>query len=132
VARLSRFLRDPVAAGDLRSHLAAADRDRRPDPRSGSRLGGASAPLVGIAHYLFHPHGWTAKEVCYLQDLFVDAACRRGGIGRRLIEAVAGAAREHGCCRFYWTTKEDNAAARSLYDRIARFNGFIRYDYPLE
>ena len=27
---------------------------------------------------------------------------------------------------------EDNAAARSLYDRIARFNGFIRYDYPLE
>ena len=70
--------------------------------------------------------------MCYLQDLFVDAAFRRGGIGRRLIEAVAGAARERGCHRLYWTTKEDNATARSLYDRIARFNGFIRYDYPLE
>ena len=36
-----------------------------------------------------------------------------------------------GCARLCWTTKEDNATARRLYDRIARFNGFIRYDYPL-
>jgi GNAT superfamily N-acetyltransferase len=98
----------------------------------GARIGSASAPLVGIAHYLFHGHAWTALEVCYLQDLFVDAAVRRGGVGRRLIEAVAAAARERGCYRLYWTTKEDNAVARSLYDRIARFNGFIRYDYALE
>jgi GNAT superfamily N-acetyltransferase len=54
------------------------------------------------------------------------------GCGRRLIEAVAAVARERGCYRLYWTTKEDNATARSLYDRIARFNGFIRYDYALE
>ena len=27
------------------------------------------------------------QEVCYLQDLFVDAAARRHGCGRRLIEA---------------------------------------------
>jgi hypothetical protein len=26
----------------------------------------------------------------------------------------------------------DNETARSVYDRIARFNGFIRYDYALE
>ena len=49
-----------------------------------------------------------------------------------LIEAVAELARERGCATLYWTTKEDNTAARSLYDRIARFNGFIRYDYALE
>ena len=97
----------------------------------GARQGGATAPLVGIAHYLFHPHAWTAKEVCYLQDLFVDPTARRGGTGRALIEAVAAAARDRGCLRLYWTTKEDNAAARSLYDRIARFSGFIRYDYQL-
>jgi len=29
-------------------------------------------------------------------------------------------------------TKQDYAVARSLYDRIARFNGFIRYDYALD
>jgi GNAT superfamily N-acetyltransferase len=131
VARLSRFLRDPPAAGDLRTwqRLIAAD---GPIRGLGARLGGATTPLAGIAHYLFHPHAWTAKEVCCLQDLFVDAAFRREGVGRRLIEAVAAVARERGCYRLYWTTKEDNATARSLYDQIARFNGFIRYDYPLE
>jgi GNAT superfamily N-acetyltransferase len=98
----------------------------------GARLGVATAPLVGIVHYLFHAHAWSTREVCYLQDLFVDDAIRGRGCGRRLIEAVAAAARERGCHRLYWTTKEDNATARSLYDRIARFNGFIRYDYALE
>ena len=72
------------------------------------------------------------REVCYLQDLFVDSTARRHGCGGKLIEAVAAIARERGCARLYWTTKEDNATARSLYDRIARFNGFIRYDYALD
>src|SRR5262245_51456095 len=75
----------------------------------GARLGDAAAPLVGITHYLFHAHAWMTREVCYLQDLFVDRAARRQGCGARLIEAVAAVARERGCARLYWTTKEDNA-----------------------
>jgi GNAT superfamily N-acetyltransferase len=98
----------------------------------GARLGSEEAPLAGITHYLFHAHAWMTREVCYLQDLFVDATARRHGCGRALIEAVAAIARERGCARLYWTTKQDNTIARSLYDRIARFNGFIRYDYPLD
>lgn len=98
----------------------------------GARLGGEAAPLVGIVHYLFHAHAWSAHEACYLQDLFVDAALRRRGIARSLIEAVASAARERGCFKLYWTTKQDNRTARSLYDRLARFDGFIRYDVPLD
>ncbi len=98
----------------------------------GTRLSGDTAPLVGIAHYLFHAHAWSTHEVCYLQDLFVNGDARRHGIGRKLIEAVAAIARERGCLRLYWTTKNDNAVARSVHDRIAHFNGFIRYDYPLD
>jgi GNAT superfamily N-acetyltransferase len=98
----------------------------------GARIGDADAPLAGITHYLFHAHGWSAQEVCYLQDLFVDAGLRGGGIGKALIERVAAAARERDCLRLYWTTKGDNARARRLYDHIARFNGFIRYDYALD
>jgi GNAT superfamily N-acetyltransferase len=67
----------------------------------GARLDSSSASPVGIAHYLFHPHAWTTGEVCYLQDLFVDATVRRGGVGGRLIEAVAAAARDRGCSRLY-------------------------------
>jgi GNAT superfamily N-acetyltransferase len=97
----------------------------------GARLGDATAPLVGITHYLFHDHIWSTKPVCYLGDLFVDAAVRGGGCGRALIERVAEAARDRDCMRVYWSTKEDNATARLLYDRLAKFNGFIRYDYAL-
>jgi GNAT superfamily N-acetyltransferase len=95
----------------------------------GARLGGETAPLVGITHYLFHEHAWSPKPACYLQDLFVDASVRGTGCGRSLIERVAEVARERDCLRLYWTTKEDNATARLLYDRVAKFNGFIRYDY---
>src|SRR5258707_14933022 len=60
----------------------------------GARLGDASAPLVGIAHYLFHEHAWSSKQVCYLGDLFVDPSVRGTGCGRALIERDAAAARE--------------------------------------
>lgn len=86
--------------------------------------------LEGIAHYLFHRSVW-AETVCYLQDLFVEPGMRGRGAARALIEAVAADARERGAARYYWQTKESNAVARALYDRVAKFNGFIRYEYPL-
>ena len=98
----------------------------------GARLGDAAAPLVGITHYLFHDHAWSPKQVCYLRDLFVDDASAAPAAARALIEQVAAVARERDCLRLYWTTKEDNATARLLYDRLAKFNGFIRYDYALD
>jgi GNAT superfamily N-acetyltransferase len=93
----------------------------------GARLNGK---LVGIAHFLFHSTFWSA-DACYLQDLFVDEAARGQGAARALIEWVAEASRNRGASRLYWTTKQDNAPARALYDQVARFHGFIRYDYPL-
>ncbi|MEV6393425.1 GNAT family N-acetyltransferase [Streptomyces sp. NPDC051907] len=90
----------------------------------------SNGTLVGIAHYLFHPTFWM-EDSCYLQDLFVDEAARGRGAARMLIEKVADAARLRGASRLYWTTREDNTAARALYDKVASFKGFVRYDYPL-
>lgn len=86
--------------------------------------------VVGIAHYFFHTNVWV-DEVCYLADLFVDEKLRGQGAARLLIEAIAAAARERGCQRYYWLTKQDNVRARGLYDKVARFAGFIRYDFPI-
>ena len=86
--------------------------------------------LVGIAHYLFHTSIW-ARDVCYLQDLFVDEGERGRGAAAALIEAVAQAARERGAARYYWLTQDTNTRARALYDRVAVNKGFIRYDHPM-
>lgn len=86
--------------------------------------------LVGIAHYLFHTTTWT-PTVCYLQDLFTEPQSRGAGVARLLIGAVARDARERGASRLYWLTQEHNAVARALYDRVAKYNGFLRYEYAL-
>ncbi len=98
------------------------------DPRSHRGLVALEdGKAVGIAHYLFHRHAWRIDEVCYLQDLFVAPTSRGGGTGRALIEAVYAAADAHGAGQVYWLTREGNAPARRLYDRVARVTDFIRY-----
>jgi GNAT superfamily N-acetyltransferase len=83
--------------------------------------------LVGLAHYLFHRHGWSVEDVCYLQDLYIAPEQRGQRLGRRLIEAVYAAADEAGAAQVYWLTQEDNAEARKLYDRIGMLTPFIKY-----
>ena len=81
----------------------------------------------GLAHYLFHRHGWKIENTCYLQDLYVDPEVRGRGVGRALIEAVYAAADAANAPSVYWLTQETNATARRLYDRIAGVTPFIKY-----
>jgi GNAT superfamily N-acetyltransferase len=91
---------------------------------------GENGKLVGITHFFVQP-STSGPDVCYLQDLFTDAAARGQGAGRALIGAVADWARGQGCGRLYWLTHETNATARALYDKVAVNRGFIRYDIAL-
>jgi GNAT superfamily N-acetyltransferase len=104
-----------AADGDLRGFVA-----REPH----------GAP-VGFAHYFFHGSTWSTLDRCYLEDLFVAPEARGAGIGRALIAAVTEAARERGCDRLYWHTHESNAPARRLYEAVASYEGFIRYEIRL-
>lgn len=88
-----------------------------------------STPLLGITHWFLHESAWTSDPVCYLQDLFVDPAERGKGYARRLIEAVAHAAKELGCVECHWLTHEKNSQARLLYDKVAKYRGFIEYEF---
>ena len=139
----------PLAAGDraewdvLARGYKAFYEDPQPDEvydRLWSRLMGGDAiyglgarlegRLVGMSHYMFHANAWMA-DVCYLQDLFTAPEARGRGVAGALIHAVADAARARGCAKYYWLTKQDNERARRLYDKVARFKGFLRYDFPL-
>ncbi|MGK4597095.1 N-acetyltransferase family protein [Amycolatopsis sp. w19] len=94
----------------------------------GAHVGGE---LAGIVHFLVHPSTSALTDVCYLQDLFTAPEARGKGVARALIEAVADWARSRECGRVYWHTKESNATARRLYDRVAVNRGFIQYQLPL-
>ena len=83
--------------------------------------------LVGLVHFLFHRSTTRIEPVCYLQDLFTASKARGQGVGRALIEGVHAQARDAGAKRVYWQTREDNVAARRLYDQVARHLGFIVY-----
>jgi GNAT superfamily N-acetyltransferase len=82
---------------------------------------------VGLAHYIFHRHGWQVADVCYLQDLYVPPEARGTGAGRALIEAVYAEADAAGAPNVYWLTQEFNATARRLYDRVGRATSFVKY-----
>ena len=82
---------------------------------------------VGLAHFIFHRHGWQIEDVCYLQDLYVAPEARGTGAGRALIEAVYAAADAAGPPNVYWLTQESNTTARRLYDRVGRLTPFIKY-----
>ncbi|KIC48998.1 GNAT family N-acetyltransferase [Tateyamaria sp. ANG-S1] len=84
--------------------------------------------LVGLAHYLFHRHGWKVENVCYLQDLYADPSVRGRGIGRALIEGVYAAADAAKASSVYWLTQDTNTQARKLYDRVGTLSPFIKYD----
>ena len=83
---------------------------------------------VGLTHYLYHRHGWSVENTCYLQDLYADPAVRGQGVGRALIEAVYARADAAGAPSVYWLTQDFNTEARKLYDRIGVKTPFIKYN----
>ena len=86
-----------------------------------------SSSLVGLVHYIYHPHNWKIEDVCYLQDLFVAPENRGQQIAKILIEKVYEEADKCGTPTVYWLTQEFNAPARKLYDKIAVITPFIKY-----
>lgn len=91
----------------------------------------SAGAIVGMTHHVFHRSTTRLMDVCYLHDLYTLPHLRGQGIGRRLIEAVYEAARQLGSSRVYWTTKPGNAAARILYDKVAKDVGFMIYSQEI-
>ena len=69
---------------------------------------------------------------CYLEDLYVHAEARGGGIGRALIGDAIAQALSIGASRVYWSTKHDNHAARRLYDSLAHVTDYVQYSIELD
>ena len=101
-------------------------------PMHGAIAQDDSGRAVGFVHWLEHLATWSRSGYTYLEDLFVDAGVRGGGVGRALIAHVTEAAAASGSGKVYWLTAETNTTARALYDRVAKRTGFIHYEIALD
>lgn len=114
---------------DIPDEVSAVTWARLLDPTEpmGGALAWQSDRAVGLVHHIRHRSCWTTGDYCYLQDLFVAADIRGGGVGRRLIGHVYDIAHAAGCARVYWLTHETNTTAMQLYDKVADRSGFVQY-----
>ncbi len=91
-----------------------------------ARLAIDGEEVIGFSISVVHEGTWTLAPVCYLEDMFVDTAHRRHGVGRLLLNDVLSIARDRGWSRLYWHTRADNPA-RNLYDLFVQADDFVRY-----
>jgi ribosomal protein S18 acetylase RimI-like enzyme len=97
-----------------------------------SAIAEVNGVVVGFVHFHYQISTWTHTWHCYLEDLFVDENHRGQGVARSLINEVRRAALEEKCSELYWITREHNATARQLYDKVATATDFVRYEILLE
>lgn len=97
------------------------------EPMAGAVAVDEQAQLIGFVHLIEHRSCWTIANYCYLQDLFVSSDARGVGTGRGLIEYAYAWAAARGCAKVHWLTRETNATARQLYERVADRTGFLQY-----
>ncbi len=75
--------------------------------------------LVGLVHYIVHPTTGSLKDVCYMQDVYVEPSERRNGIAKKLLRelAIIGQ-KDKKWARIYWLAEADNEAAQKLYETV--------------
>jgi ribosomal protein S18 acetylase RimI-like enzyme len=119
VALLDAYARDPMGGGEPLPD--AVKRRLIPELR---RVPGALVLLawdgeepVGLAVCFPGFSTFRARPLINIHDLAVLPARRRRGVAGRLLSAVMGHARRRGCCKVTLEVREDNPAARRLYER---------------
>ena len=75
---------------------------------------GGSEP-AGFALYFHSYSTFLGKPGLYLEDLFVEPAARRHGVGRALLRHLAQLALERGCGRLEWAALDWNRLAIDFY-----------------
>ena len=87
-------------------------------PAAEALIAELGAQTAGYA--LFYPTFSTflAIQGVWLEDLFVRPSCRRSGVGKALLAAVAALTRERGGERLEWSALDWNELALDFYEGI--------------
>ncbi len=72
---------------------------------------------IGFALYYNRYSTWKGKSL-YLEDLYIDEAHRKNGLGLKTMKYLAQLARDTACNRFEWQVLDWNMPAINLYKKI--------------
>ena len=109
------FYRTPLPSAEK---LAALLDTLEHDPHRGVQLvADELGHLQGFATLYACLDTFVADRILVMNDLFVDPAVRRRGVGAALFEASLAYATHHGYARLDWVTAADNHGAQRFYER---------------
>lgn len=86
--------------------------------------------LVGLAHVRVVAQPLEGTTGLYLDDLFTAESARGHGVGTELLEFLRTLAVAEGHSGVAWITAADNAAAQSVYDKVATKTSWVTYEMP--
>lgn len=116
VRDLAAFEREPDAVHATEAMLAAALFG--PDRAAEAVIAEDDGTPVGFALFFHNFSTWTGRRGLYLEDLYVTPAARGRGVGKALLEHLAGVAVARDCGRFEWSVLDWNADAIGFYRSI--------------
>jgi GNAT superfamily N-acetyltransferase len=89
-----------------------------PDPAAEALIAELGGAAVGFALFYRTFSTWEARPGLWLEDLYVVEACRGLGVGRALMEHLAGVTVKRGYTRLEWVALDWNAPALGFYDTL--------------
>ena len=116
VRDLAAFEREPDAVEATADMLAAALFG--PHPAAEAVIAEVEGAAAGFALFFHNFSTWTGRRGLYLEDLYVTPQARGCGIGKSLLQHLAGIAVDRGCARFEWAVLDWNADAIAVYRAI--------------
>jgi GNAT superfamily N-acetyltransferase len=121
---------------ELRPHLRSSEelveRVCRQQRDAGYRLLAAWSDDKALALAGYRPQETLIRgRFIYVDDLVALKAERRGGLGRRLLDAVAQEGRAQGCAALVLDTGLDNVLAHRFYYRCGMLASALRFAIPL-
>jgi ribosomal protein S18 acetylase RimI-like enzyme len=125
LAVLDSYAGDPVGGGkplssDVLGRLPAMLREL---PTTLVLLAFDGEQVVGAAVCFFGLSTFRAQPLLNIHDLAVLPPYRGKGIGKALLAAAEEHARQRNCCKLTLEVQDNNARARTLYERF----GFVDY-----
>lgn len=87
-------------------------------PAAEALVARVAGEIVGFALFFENFSTWKCRPGIYLEDLYVQPAYRKLGIGREFLRRLARVAVSRGCVRVEWSVLEWNELAHGLYRKI--------------